>query len=42
MEITMDDAVTSFIKGMQGTSTIVTGWVAVASPAVLKIMGETR
>jgi hypothetical protein len=40
MEITMDDAVTSFIKGMQGTSTIVTGWVVVASTAEGAIKGE--
>jgi hypothetical protein len=40
MEITMDHAVTSFIKGMQGTSTIVTGWVVVASTAEGAIKGE--
>jgi hypothetical protein len=40
MEITMDDAVTSFIKRTQGSSLIVTGWVVVASTAEGAIKGE--
>ena len=40
MEITMDDAVTSFIKRTQGSSMIVTGWVVVASTAEGAIKGE--
>lgn len=40
MEITMDDAVTSFVKSTQGSSIIVTGWVLVASTAEGAIKGE--
>ena len=40
MEISMDDAVTSFIKRTEGSSLIVTGWVVVASTAEGAIKGE--
>lgn len=40
MQISMDDAVTSFIKRTQGSSTIITGWVIVASTAEGAIKGE--
>lgn len=33
MEITMDDAVTGFVKDTLGESTIITGWVVVVSTA---------
>ena len=40
MEITMDDAVTQFIKGKYGDSMMTTGWVVVASTAEGAIKGE--
>ncbi len=39
MQITMDDAVTSFVKDQVGRSTIITGWVIVVSTAEGAVAG---